>query len=524
MRSFKILTGLLILLLATHACELNTKNKFEKLGLEEITIDELQTAYKTGAFTVREVVEAYLERIDAIDKNGPSLNAILQINPDALALADVLDHDIKEGNWRGPLHGIPVILKDNIDTGDKMQTTVGSRILAQSNPPDDSFIVKKLRENGALILGKGNLSEWANFHSSFSSSGWSGLGGQTRNPYDITRNPCGSSSGPAVAVSANLTTVGIGTETNGSIVCPSNANGIVGIKPTVGLWSRDGIVPISYTNDSAGPLTRTVKDAAIMLSALAGVDANDKKTAASKGKNYSDYTQFLNSDGLAGKKIGLYTAPLGTHYKVDTLVYQTVRFLEKNGVKIIKIDRISEQNIGGDEFQVLLYEFKDGLNAYFKSLGPDAPVKSIDELAEKIRNNPKETETFDRDLIFRAVEKGSLDSKEYKDALTRMVMYSRQKGIDRVMDAFGLDAIISPTGSPAWKTDQVMGDNYTLSSSSPSARAGYPVINVPMGDIDGLPVGLSFFGRAWSEPKLLEIAYAFEQKTKARIVPTFKGE
>lgn len=520
MKKLYLFPFLLIILSCTVQTE--TDSAYEQLGLEEITINELKAGYEKGDFTIRQVVEAYLERIENIDKNGPALNAILQTNPDALQIADELDSEFQNGNPRGTLHGIPIILKDNIDTGDKMQTTAGSRFLADSNPPDDSFIVQKMRDAGAIIFGKANLSEWANFHSSFSSSGWSGHGGQTHNPYDTTRNPCGSSAGSGVSVSANLTAVAIGTETNGSVVCPSNANGVVGLKPTIGLWSRDGIVPISYTTDSAGPMARSVTDAAIVLGAVAGVDPADEKTAASEGNRHEDYTQFLNADGLQGKKIGFYTAPMGNHFRVDTLMNETIRFFEDNGAEIVEIDQISQQNIGGDAFQVLLYEFKDGLNEYFESLGPDAPVKSIEDLAENIRQNPVETEKFDRDLIFRAAEKGGLDSEEYQNALANMLKQSREEGIDRVMDEHGLDAIISPTGSPAWKTDLTLGDNFSLGSSSPSARAGYPIITVPMGNIDGLPVGLSIFGRAWSEPVLLEIAYAFEQGTKARIVPVFE--
>jgi len=499
------------------------QSAYESLNLEEITIAELSAGYSNGDFTIQEVVQGYLDRIEAIDKNGPALNSILQINPDVIQIAEALDEELAVGNIRGPLHGIPVVLKDNINTNDKMQTTAGSRFMAESNPPDDSFIVKKLRESGAVILAKANLSEWANFHSNFSSSGWSGLGGQTRNPYDITRNPCGSSAGSGVAVTANLTAIAIGTETNGSIVCPSNANGIVGLKPTVGLLSRSGIIPISHTTDSGGPMARTVRDAAITLGAMTGIDPDDEKTALSEGNSYSDYTRFLNKDGLQGKRIGFYTSPLGNQFRVDTLMYQTVSFFEENGATVIEFDEIAKENVGGDAFQVLLYEFKDGLNKYFESLGPEAPLKSIEELAEKTRNDPRETEKFDRDLIFMASEKEDLDSREYKDALKNMLTHSREEGIDRVMDEHNLDAIISPTGSPAWKTDLTLGDNFKLASSSPSARAGYPIITVPMGFIDGLPVGLSIFGRAWSEPVLLEIAYAFEQGTLHRKVPQFKG-
>jgi amidase len=518
---FYLFTFLLFLMVAGCSdVERQSETDFDRLGLEEISIHELLDGYKNGDFTVTEVVNAYLGRIEAIDKNGPELNAVLTINQNALNIAAELDAELQAGNIRGVLHGVPVLLKDNIDTAD-MPTTAGSRFLEGSVPTQDAFIVERLKQEGAIILGKTNLSEWANFHSSFSSSGWSGLGGQVKNPYELSRNPCGSSSGSGVAASANLVTVAIGTETNGSIVCPANATGIVGMKPTVGLWSRSGIIPISYTTDSAGPMTRTVRDAAILLGALAGVDEEDEMTWPSDDHLHTDYTQFLNDDGLQGKRIGFYTSPLGNHFRVDTLMHETVRRFEEMGAEIIEIDQISRENIGGDAFRVLLYEFKDGLNRYFESLGEVTPVKDIEELAERTRNSSEEMVKFDRNLIFTAAEMGGLDSEEYHTALENMLRHSRDEGIDRVMDEHNLDAIISPTGSPAWKTDLVLGDNFKLSSSSPSARAGYPIITLPMGDIDGLPVGLSIFGRAWSEPVLLEIAYAFEQKGRHRIVPQF---
>lgn len=510
----------LVLLLISCSPDPEPEDLYEQIGLEEMTIDTLQEGYQRGDFTVRDVVQAYFNRIEAIDKNGPSLNAVRSLNPGALETADDLDLEMEQGSLRGPLHGIPVLLKDNIDTQD-MPTTAGSRFMEGSLPPDDAFIVQRLREQGAVILGKTNLSEWANFHSSFSSSGWSSLGGQVKNPYDLTRNPCGSSSGSGAAASANLAAITIGTETNGSIVCPSNANGIVGLKPTIGLWSRDGIIPISYTTDSAGPMTRTVRDAAILLGALTGTDSNDPKTAESEGNRYADYTQFLNPDGLEGKRIGFYTGPLDNHFRVDTLMHQTIRQIERMGAEVVEIDQISEENIGGDAYQVLLYEFKNGLNNYFESLGGNSPVADIEDLAGRIRNTPDETTLFDRDVILTAADKGNLESEEYRNALEKMLRVSRGEGIDRVMDEHSLDAIVAPTGSPAWKTDLILGDNFGLSSSSPSARAGYPIITVPMGNIDGLPVGVSFFGRAWSEPVLLEVAYAFEQGTQARIVPKF---
>jgi len=522
MKSIQIaLISMTALMVISCAQTTSEESLYDLLKLEEVTIDELRSGYENGDFTIAQVTQAYLDRIEAIDKNGPALNAVLTINPGAMKVAEELDAEAQNGNYRGPLHGIPIMLKDNINTKD-MPTTAGSRFLEGSVPPSDAFIANRLREQGAIILAKTNLSEWANFHSSFSSSGWSGLGGQVNNPYDVTRNPCGSSSGSGVAASANLSAIAIGTETNGSVVCPSNANGIVGMKPTIGLWSRSGIIPISYTTDSAGPMTRTVRDAAILLGVLAAVDTNDEKTKAAEEHIKEDYTQFLNENGLEGKRVGFFTAPLGNHFRVDTLTHQSRRLIEERGAEVVEIEQISEENIGGDAFQVLLYEFKDGLDDYFASLGDDAPVKNMGDLANKIRETPVETGKFDRDLILMAAEKEGLDSEEYRSALENMLRVSRDEGIDRVMEEYDLDVIIAPTGGPAWKTDLINGDNFSLGSSSPSARAGYPIITVPMGNIDGLPVGLSFFGRAWSEPVLLEAAYAFEQAANARIVPMFK--
>ena len=513
--TLRTLSALLLSLLFIVSCTSERESLYDLLNLEEITVDQLQEGYRNGDFTIQQVTRAYLDRIESVDRNR--LNSVLAVNPYALEIADSLDAELQDGELRGPLHGVPVLLKDNINTFD-MPTTAGSRFMEGSIPPEDAFIAAKLRESGAVIIGKTNLSEWANFHSSFSSSGWSGLGGQVNNPYDLTRNPCGSSSGSGAAASANMAALTIGTETNGSIVCPSNANGIVGMKPTVGLWSRSGIIPISYTTDSAGPMVRTVRDAAILLGALTGVDPEDDKTAASEGNSYTDYTQFLNENGLEGKRIGFYTQPLGNHFRVDTLMHQTIRQLEELGAEIVEIDQIGG-NIGGDAFQVLLYEFKDGLDNYFASLGEDAPVSSMEELADLTKNTPVETERFDRNLILMAAEKGSLESEEYQNALENMLTGAREEGIDKVMNENNLDAIVAPTGSPAWKTDLILGDNFQLSSSSPSARAGYPIISLPMGNIDGMPIGISFFGRAWSEPVLLEIAYAYEQATANRLVP-----
>ena len=366
----------------------------------EQDIGQIQQGYKDGNYTVKELIQAYLDRIEAIDKSGPAINSIIQVNPDAIKIAEELDKEINDGKIRGPLHGIPIMLKDNIDTHDGMATTAGSRALMNSYPLKDSYIAKLLREAGAVIIGKANLSEWANFRGELSSSGWSGVGGQTKNPYDLSRNPCGSSSGSAVAVSANLTVLAIGTETNGSIVCPSSSNGIVGIKPTVGLLSRSGIIPISFTQDTPGPMARTLKDAVICLGALVGIDSADEKTWDSHGKYYKDYTQFLREDGLEGKRIGLYKAPFGINYKVDSLMYQAVNFLKNKGVEIIEIDKIYDDEVDNYSFEIMLFEYKDGLNNYFRSLGPDAPIKSLEELIAFNKSDSIELEYYNQKYLF----------------------------------------------------------------------------------------------------------------------------
>lgn len=512
------------LLLATlFACNQGPLNKVttSDFRFEEYTIAQLQQGYDNGDFTVTEVVQAYLDRIEAIDDNGPMLNAVIQINPDALAIAAQLDTELKESGKRGPMHGVPVLLKDNIDTHDQMATTAGSRALTGSHPLQDSYIAMKLREAGAVIIGKANLSEWANFRGNLSSSGWSGVGGQTRNPYILDRNPCGSSSGSGVAVSANLCMIAIGTETNGSIVCPSTANGIVGIKPTVGLLSRSGIVPISFTQDTPGPMARTVTDAAIALGALTGIDPNDSRTAASEGKALTDYTPFLREDGLKGKRLGWYTSARGQHFKVDTLMQKSVDFLKSQGAEVVEIDNIYSREAGSLSFQVLLWEFRDGLNKYFASLGENAPVKSVEELIAFNNADSIEMRFYDQELVIEAAKKGDVNSPEFQEILAKMNRLVRVEGIDRVMKEHNLDAFIAPTGAPAWKTDLINGDSFHVSSSSPAAMAGYPNITVPMGFIEGLPVGISFFGKAWSEPLLIEIAYAFEAATKQRRAPSF---
>lgn len=507
------------------SCQPQTKDvqttASENFRFLEQDITQIQQGYKEGIYTIKEVVQAYLDRIEEIDKSGPALNSIIQVNPDAIKIAEALDKEMKEGKIRGPLHGIPVALKDNIDTHDQMATTAGSRALMHSYPLKDSHIAKLLRNAGAIIIAKTNLSEWANFRGELSTSGWSGVGGLTKNPYELGRNPCGSSSGSAVAVSANLSMLAIGTETNGSIVCPSHSNGIVGVKPTVGLLSRSGIIPISFTHDTPGPMARTVRDAAICLGVMVGLDSTDKKTMASQGKFHKNYTQFLKENGLEGKRIGLFKGPFGRNYKVDTLMYQTVDFLKTKGAEIIEIENITNTKVGGYAAEVHFYEYKDGLNNYFRSLGPDAAIKSVEELIAFNKSDSIELKYFNQKYLEMASEKGDLSAVEYQDALVKLLQGSREEGIDRVMNEHDLDAIIAPTGGPAWKTDLINGDSFHLGSSSPAARAGYPNITVPMGYIDGLPVGISFFGRAWSEPLLLEIAYAYETATKHRKVPKF---
>jgi amidase len=503
------------------ACTVEVKSAYPASYLEEVTISQLHEGYLSGKYTVTQIVEDYLSRIETIDKNGPKLNSIITVNPDALKIAKELDKELSEGKIRGPMHGIPVIIKDNIDTHDDMPTTAGAMILRNSIAPVDSRIVQLLREAGAVIIAKANLSEWANFRSNFSSSGWSGVGGQTKNPYFLDRNPCGSSSGSGVSVSANLCALAIGTETNGSIVCPSNNNGVVGFKPTVGLLSRTGIIPISFTQDTPGPMGRTVQDVAISLGVMAGPDSLDEKTLDPNAKFYTDYTQFLNLDGLKGKRIGKIKSLGRAHHRVDSLINAAAEYMRGAGAEVIELDFPYPGAASAASFQVMLFEFKDGLNKYFKSLGENAPVKSVAELIEFNKKDPVELRYFDQELLIMANEKGSLESKEYKEYLERMFKLTREEGIDKIMNENKLDAIISPTGSPAWKTDLINGDNGRISSSSYAAVSGYPNITLPMGFIDGLPVGISIFGRAWSEPVLLEIAYSYEQGTRHRKAPRF---
>jgi amidase len=491
--------------------------------LDEITIAELQDGMQSGRFTARSLVEKYVARINEIDKRGPAINAVIELNPDAFSIAAALDEERKAKGPRGPLHGIPILIKDNIDTADRMMTTAGSLALLGSKPPKDSFVAQKLRVAGAVILGKTNLSEWANFRSSHSTSGWSGRGGLTKNPYALDRNPCGSSSGTGAGISANLAPAGIGTETDGSIVCPSSANGLVGIKPTVGLVSRSGIVPISHSQDGAGPMCRTVRDAAILLGALAGVDPEDAATAASAGKSQTDYTRYCDPDGLKGARIGVARKYFGFNDAVDALMEQSLDVMKKQGA--ILVDPADVETLGkfdNSELLVLLYELKADLNAYLTRLGPGAPVHTLQNIIDfNDRNRQKEMPYFGQDLFLKAQAKGPLTEKEYVDALATNHQLARTEGIDSVMDKNHLDALVAPTGGPAWLTDLINGDHSTGGSSNAAAVAGYPNINVTAGFLWGLPVGISFFGRAWSEPTLIKLAYSFEQVTKARQSPRF---
>jgi amidase len=491
--------------------------------LDEITIADLQVAMKSGKYTARSIAELYLTRIDAIDKNGPTINSVIDTNPDALSIADALDKERKEKGPRGPLHGIPVLIKDNIDTRDRMSTTAGSLALVGAKPPKDSYVAQKLRAAGAVIVGKSNPSEWANIRSSHSTSGWSGRGGLTKNPYALDRNPCGSSSGSGAGVSANLCAISIGTETDGSIVCPSSANGTVGIKPTVGLVSRSGIVPISHTQDGAGPMCRTVRDAAILLGALTGADPDDSATAAGYGKWFTDYAQFLDPNGLRDARIGVVRKYFGFNDAVDALMEQTIDVLKRTGAIIVDpADIATIGKTGHNEELVLLYELKADLNAYLARLGPSAPVHTLEEIiAFNEKNREKEMPYFGQDMFLKAQAKGPLTDKEYLDALNNNLRLARQEGIDATMDKFKLDALVAPTGGPAWLTDLIDGDNAGGQSSTAAAVAGYPSVSVPAGQVFGLPVGISFFGRAWSEPVLIKLAYGFEQATKHRKPPQF---
>jgi amidase len=495
--------------------------------LEEATIADLQHRMEAGQDTSRSLVEKYLARIDAIDRHGPELRSVLEINPDAGAIADALDVERKAGRLRGPLHGIPILIKDNIATADRLMTTAGSLALAGAPAPKDAFVVGRLRAAGAVILGKTNLSEWANFRSTHSSSGWSGRGGQTKNPYALDRNPSGSSSGSGAAIAANLGAAAVGTETDGSIVSPSNNNSLVGIKPTLGLVSRTGIVPIAHSQDTAGPMARTVADAAALLGTLAGSDPLDAPTTAANTRGLRDYSTYLNRDGLRGARIGVVRNRLfGYSAAADRLAGEAIAEMKRQGAVIVDPANIPTLGTFDDsELDVLLYEFKADLNRYLSSLPSTAPVHSLmDVIAFNDAHKTEELRYFGQEIMAMAEKKGPLTSAKYRTELAKNHLLSRAQGIDAVITRYKLDALVAPTGGPAWMIDLINGDGGTATAPGPStvtSVAGYPHITVPMGYFHGLPVGISFFGPAWSEPTLIRLAYAYEQATKHRHAPTF---
>jgi amidase len=491
--------------------------------LDELGVFDLQEGMEIGGLTARRIAELYLERIEAVDRSGPELRSILDVNPDALEIASSLDAERRERGPRGPLHGVPVLLKDNLDTADRMTTTAGSLALEGSIPSRDSFVAERLRAAGAVLLAKTNLSEWANFRSTRSSSGWSARGGQCKNPYVLDRNPCGSSSGSGAATSAGLGAVSIGTETDGSIVCPSNACGLVGLKPTLGLVSRSGIIPVAHSQDTAGPMTRTVVDAAAVLSAIAGPDPRDPATGASAEHIVGDYVRFLDPNGLRGRRVGIARRYFGFHPGVDRCMEEAIDAMRRSGAEIVDpVELPSNDELLQAELLVLLYEFKADLNLYLGGLPESARVRTLaDVIAFNEENRDREMPYFGQELFLQAESKGPLSEKEYVDALALCRRMARDEGLDTAVSTHRLDAIAGPTGGPAWVTDLVNGDHYSGGSSSLAAMAGYPNITVPSGWVHGLPVGISFFGPAWSEPTLLGVAYAFEKETRFRRKPEF---
>lgn len=513
-------TSTLVPLLGTHAQAASpgpaAAPPFE---LEEVGVAELQAGLTRGRWTALGLAQAYLARIATLDGQ---LRSVIEVNPDALAIANASDRERREAGARGPLHGVPVLIKDNIATADRMETTAGSLALVGRRPGRDAFVVERLRQAGAVILGKTNLSEWANFRSSQSSSGWSGRGGQCRNPFALDRSPCGSSSGTGAAVSANLAAIGVGTETDGSITCPAHVCGLVGVKPTLGLVSRTGIIPIAASQDTAGPMCRSVADAAALLGALAGEDPRDPATAACRGRAHPDYTRFLDPNGLQGARLGVpRTRFFGYSPEADRVVEDALGGLRRLGAVLVDpadIPRASDYD--EEELDVLLYEFKAGLNAYLADLpGKGGPRTLADLVAFNEEARDREMPFFGQEIFHQAQGKGSLESRSYRTARETCIRLSRRKGLDAVLDAHRLDALVAPTGSPAWPIDLVNGDHYLGSFSQPAAVAGYPHVTVPAGFAFGLPVGLSFVGRAWSEPLLLKLAFAFEQATRHRRAP-----
>ena len=482
---------------------------------------EQQAQMQAGKLTSKSLVQQYLARIAAIDKAGPAINAVIELNPDALQIAEAMDRERKAGKVRGPLHGIPVLIKDNIATADKMSTSAGSLALAGVRASKDAFIAQKLRDAGAVIIGKTNLSEWANMRSTHSVSGWSGRGGQTRNPYALDRNTSGSSAGSGAAAVASLATLTIGTETDGSIVSPSSTCGIVGIKPTLGLVSRSGIIPIAHSQDTAGPMTRSVADAALLLGAIAGVDADDAATRDAQGK-IADYAAALRTDGLKGKRIGVARNFFGSSPAIDALIEKELAVLKVQGATLVDVEVPNVDKYGDSELEVLLAEFRPDLEAWLRDYAPHAPVKSMaDIIAFNEKNAGRELQHFGQEHLVAAQKKPGLDDKTYREALANNHRYAREEGIDKVLKDEKLDALVAPTGGTAWLTDYINGDHYGGSFSSPAAVAGYPHITVPAGYVAGLPVGISFVGTAWTEASLIGMAYAYEQASRRRRAPGF---
>jgi amidase len=493
--------------------------------MREWTISELQKKMTTGALTARQLAEMYLGRIATVDDGENGINSIIELNPDALVIAEQLDAERAEGKARGPLHGIPVLIKANIDTFDRMTTTAGSLALEGTVALQDAFLVERLREAGVLILGKTNLSEWANFRGKNSTSGWSSLGGLTRNPYALDRTACGSSSGSAAAVAANLCAAAVGTETDGSIICPAQTNGIVGIKPTVGLISRSGIIPISHSQDTAGPMGRTVADVAALLGAMTGVDEADAATGLGEERAYEDYTQFLDPEGLKDARIGVARDLFGSDKRVLDIIESGLETMKSLGAELIDVEMASSDKFSKSEKEVLLYENKADLNAYLANRGRMADVHSLEDVIKFNEENRKRVMPyFGQEAMEKSQKKGPLTGKRYLNALDKNHRLSRDEGIDVVMKEHGLNAIVCPSGGPAWMIDLVNGDginSWDMDSTSYAAVAGYPHITVPAGYIFGLPIGISFFGGAWQEPMLIKLAYAFEQATQIRVPPKF---
>ena len=488
----------------------------EAFEIEEASVEALQASMASGSLTSRALTEAYLARIETID---PTLRSVLETNPDALEIADTLDAERRSGHVRGALHGIPTLVKDNIDTADGMRTTAGSFAIGEVTPARDAFVVERLREAGAVILGKANLSEWANFRSTRSTSGWSARGGQCVNPYDVDRSPCGSSSGSGVAVSANLCAVAVGTETDGSIVCPSSINGLVGIKPTVGLVSRSGVIPVSHSQDTPGPMARTIADAAALLMALAGTDPRDAATA--RARLEPDYAAILDPEGLRGARIGVARRLAGFNDRVDRLFEEALGAMRDLGAEIVDpADIPHTDELEDPELEVFLYEFKADVEAYLGSYGPMQPHRALaDLIAFNAEHADAEMPFFGQELFEQAEGKGPLTEPAYVESLDACRRLSRAEGIDAVMDEHRLDALIAPSNAPAWRIDYANGDHYVGGNSTPSAVAGYPNVTVPMGFAFDLPIGISFMGRAWSEGTLLRLASAFEHATRHRRPP-----